>query len=56
MRARVYRDQECGNCYGIGCLSCGGHGMVESAEARERREDWEDGAYDRAQDERITDG
>lgn len=46
-------DQECGNCYGNGCFVCGNRGYVESDAAREAREDWEDGAYDRARDERI---
>lgn len=50
---RRHFDQECGNCHGNGCGSCHGRGMVESDAAREAREEWEDGAYDRARDERI---
>jgi hypothetical protein len=44
---------ECGNCYGNGCSSCGMRGTVETVAGRERREEWEDGAYDRARDARI---
>lgn len=44
---------DCGNCYGNGCSSCGGKGWVETEAGRIAREEWEDGAYDRAQDARI---
>lgn len=45
---------ECDNCYGNGCLSCGMRGWFETDESREAREDWEDGAYDRDRDDRLT--
>ncbi len=46
---------DCGNCYGNGCASCGWRGKVETAAGREAREAHEDGAYDRAKDERMED-
>lgn len=45
--------EDCGNCYGNGCVSCGMRGTVETEAGRIAREEWEDGAYDRAQDARI---
>ncbi len=52
-RDRAPAWEDCGNCYGNGCSSCGGKGRVETAAGREAREEWEDGAYDRARDDRI---
>ena len=53
-REREPARADCGNCYGNGCASCGGKGWVETAAGREAREEWEDGAYDRARDDRLT--
>jgi hypothetical protein len=47
---------DCDNCYGNGCIACGNRGRVESDEAREAREEHEDGAYDRWRDQRMDDG
>ena len=47
------RFADCGNCYGNGCIACGNSGQVETAEAREDREAFEDGAYDRDKDDRM---
>lgn len=48
--SRAPSREDCGNCYGNGCSSCGNKGWVETAAGRE---EWEDGAYDRARDARI---
>ena len=53
MSRQTERWADCGNCYGNGCLSCGMTGRFETAEYREEREGWEDGAYDRARDDRM---
>lgn len=53
-QAEAAHRVDCGNCYGNGCSSCGGKGAVETPAGREAREEWEDGAYDRARDDRLT--
>lgn len=55
-REREPSREDCGNCYGNGCLSCGMKGTVETQAGREAREEWEDGAYDRARDDRMMEG
>lgn len=45
--------EDCGNCYGNGCSGCGYTGELETKSGRERREAWEDGAYDRDRDARM---
>ena len=45
--------EDCGTCYGHGCSGCAYKGSVETEAGRIAREEWEDGAYDRARDARI---
>jgi hypothetical protein len=45
--------EDCGNCYGNGCGSCGNKGWIETEAGREAREAWEDGAHDRDRDARM---
>ncbi len=47
--------EDCANCCGNGCSSCGWTGKVETEAGREAREDHEGGAYDRWKDERMED-
>jgi hypothetical protein len=44
---------DCGSCYGNGCVFCDYTGQFETKSGRERREEWEDGAYDRDRDARM---
>lgn len=53
MRVSEKHREDCGRCYGNGCWACGNRGWIETAEGREAREEWEDGAYDRARDDRM---
>lgn len=52
-REREPRRADCATCYGNGCSACSGRGWVETPSGCEAREEWEDGAFDRARDARI---